>query len=238
MHAVQAPAREASKEEPPPEAASSASRALEHELFLSDAGRVAGRAIRAHGGWDAWLALAGVGYVLEERPGDPAAPASPDSPASRDPRASAACASRPVELKVDEAGSPAAARPEDAEEAFVASLPFSLAPSGVKREYAGVAMEHRTAEHFERVRCTRPGADPDEWLLLSFDRSSWTLKRMLRRGPGGELSLTLFSDPVDLGGVKVPSRRAVYALRSAYDHWDPDRPVRIETLAGLRGEAR
>jgi hypothetical protein len=198
------------------------SKALEAELFLSDAGKVVAQAMRAHGGWDSWTRLARVSYVRDrittDERGQPLTGQQPQD--------------TPFEVAIDSTGRLVdGSSSEMGDEHFLLSLPFGLADRNVAKEYAGVEEDAKTGELFERIRCARGGFGGD-WSLLYFDRSTMVLKRKLDQRDG-KFTMTLFSTWKDVGGVKLATKRSSYRLASRYDHRDAGRPDWIDVLTDL-----
>lgn len=204
---------------------SAAAEELEAELFLTDAGKVIARAIRAHGGWDAWLALGGIGYRREELLTDETGKLAPSHAAS----------SRDFAFRVSAQGRLEPLEGGDGsggvDEAFHAALPFVLARLEGRREYLGVESDARTDELFEKIRCER-GTAGGGWFVAYFDYSTYLLKRITEER-NGNLRLTVLSKWTEVGGVKTPTQRSHFRLRSRFQHRDMGRPDAIDVLTEL-----
>jgi hypothetical protein len=186
--------------------ASDAAKKLERALVETDAGAILLRALRAAGGWDAWLALGDL---------DVSSPAG----------------APPARVVVSPSGAVHVEPPPAAAAAFVALLPFTLGDPAVRLEYLGVEVDHATAEYAEKVRCWRPGAPPGEWHIVSFDRSTWAVRHIVSHETGGKLMLRIVSDLVAVGGIRVPSRCERHELSSMFAHVDREKPQAIEAVS-------
>jgi hypothetical protein len=201
--------------------ASAATRTLERALVETDAGAILLRALREAGGWDAWLELGDVQVVTSVEAIAP----EPQS-ARRQPAAAIVSPGGAVSVQPEEAGAAV----------FLALLPFTLGDAAVRLEYLGIEVDHATGEYAEKVRCVRPGAPAGEWHVVAFDRSTWAVRRIVSHEPGGAMALRVASDPVEVGRVRLASRRAVYPLSSIFAHVDLEKPQAVETVSVARGK--
>jgi len=198
---------------------------LEAELFLTDAGKVIARAIRAHGGWDAWTRLDAISYSRDR------VPVGAEGKPSQEERPSSTQFTYHVDAEGRFAPAPGS---EDPHEQFFFPLPFALARRNGRKEYLGVESDARSGEAFEKIRCER-GRAGEGWFVAYFDSSTYVLKRILEEKEGVSC-LTLFSSWVEVGGVKAPTKRSLFRLRSRFQHRDMRSPDQMEVLRGLGGQ--
>jgi hypothetical protein len=219
--------------------ASEDARELERRLLLRDEGKLLVLAFRAHGGWDHWLVFSGVAYtrvrseVSKTAAGSPAPASSSDSPA---PDAEPRVSREKLQIERSNVMPLSTSGPEVLDlddERVVLNLPFLLADEGLRKEYVGVELDLRTGESLEKLRVLREGSRADTWFVVSFDRSSSVVRRILWKRADGSLILTLFSDWREVGGIQVAARRDSYFLRGPFDHWDASRPDRTDRLEDL-----
>ena len=203
---------------------SKAGRAFEAQLLLTRAGAVISRAIRAHGGWDAWFALGKVTYLRETIGVDYSEKhaVKVEEPPVR------------FNFSIDPDGIPhIGSRPEVAEEYFRFSLPFCLVDPGWQREYYGVETDSKTGQLFERVRHSRDTPDGVEWFIVWFNYSGATVSRLLQKTPDGGLLLIQFSGRQDHAGVLIPSKRSYCGVTSVFQRCDFGRPDQIDLLVEI-----
>ena len=191
----------------PREPPSSAEEAMDASLFWSGARVLISKAVRAHGGWNAWLALGRIAYAREDAPGA---------------RFSASVSSEGKVL-VETPGL-------SADEPILASLPFCLADPALEKDDLGSEIDLKAGETFERVRFRAAKSMTDDWSVVYLDASSFIVKRILLRKPGVKPVLILFLEWKPVRGVLVPVRRALFTLSSALEHRDLTRPDAVETL--------
>jgi len=213
---------------------------LEAELFLTDAGKVLVRSLRAHGGWDYWLGLSHVTYTRTRIVPEERKPVAQDEkrdpvdhvfPKNRDKSDSFDLHIDPAHFRF-EGPLPSGARTFDwPEEHFLFCVPFLLADPRFRREYAGIEADAKTGESFEKIRCFREDVMTEEWVVAFFDRSTWLLKRLLRRDAEGKFTLVLLSDWKDIGGLRIPAKRSVYFLEGLFGHREMGRPDYIDVLS-------
>ncbi len=199
---------------------SAAAEELEAKLFLTDAGKVIARAIRAHGGWDAWKTLSTVDYLRDRiyfnEKGQPVT--GTERQATR------------LELRVEPSGRlDGAATGEAAEEASLLALPFLLPHLEGHKYYLGIEADARSGELFEKIRCERPGG----WFIAYFDSPSFVLRRVLEER-NGAFQLTVFSIWTEVGGVKMATKRTQFRLRSNSEHRDLSLPDLVDVLDQLK----
>jgi hypothetical protein len=234
------------------EAASQASQEvkdLERRLFLRDEGKLLALALRAHGGYDRWLLLERISYtrVRSQRAGPadgeglPAPSASGSGPPPPDPEPPAERLRIALERPRFHARERRPADPSPAglevldldDEWTILDLPFLLVDEGLRKEYLGVEHDIATGEFLEKLRVIREGSPADAWIVVSFDRSSHIMRRVLWKKAGGALSLTLFSDWREVAGLRIPARRDTYFLDGPHSHWDASKPDRTDRLEDL-----
>ncbi|HVR74364.1 MAG TPA: hypothetical protein VMT52_08530 [Planctomycetota bacterium] len=217
------------------------SKDLEAQLFLTDAGKTLVRSMRAHGGWDAWVALEGGSFDFEEvrarsTSEGGVSPAAVDLEKRRG----------HVEFRLDAAGalekprSDAARAPvESGDDLIILSVPFTLVDPSLRREYLGVEIDTKTGETLEKIRFVRtPSVGEEFWFVVSFDRYTSIMKRVLARTAPSRLTLTFLGDLKNVGGVLLPWSRSVHDLSSLGGHIDSSRPDRTVTISDFRTRPR
>lgn len=218
---------------------------LERELALTRPGRVLFPVIRAHGGWDLWRAVRGLGYdrepirgPTEAAPGGEAAPTVRPGPARVE-------LVRPGQAEAWSAvigGVPDAA--DAAQETLLVTAPFALVDRGLRAEYLGKWVDLGSGLSFRKIQFSRVGASEPFLCILYCDATTHLVRRILLPEAGGGFRLFVLSeweevDPDGADGLaplRWARRRAVYRLRKRYDRVELERPLRVETLSTVEIE--
>jgi hypothetical protein len=222
--------------------ASLEARDIERRLLLRDDGRTLVHAMRAHGGHDRWRLAGPVSYarVRSER-GDPAAGEAHAAPSSTGPEPSIPDPPPRVTRETirlmaprgDGPPPPGAGVLDLEDEQVILDLPFLLVGEDLRREYAGVELDLRTGDFLEQIRVLREGSTADAWIVVSFDRSTSILRRILWKRTDGKMWLVALSDWREVGGILVAARRDTHFLDGPHGHWDPAKPDRTDRLEDL-----
>lgn len=237
---------------PPPEARDEprpAGDALAERLGATEGGRWLFRSLEAHGGWESWNRIAGLRY---ERVRTLVRPGGGEEVLSR---AEVDTAGVRARFSLEGIGSgldrrerdPASDEPASegagtlggdalAEEAFLASLPFSLADPALASEHLGAEEDLAAGRVFERVRFTWPGRGDSASCVAWFDRTSAVLRRAYLRSPDGRAALVAFSDWTEAGGILVAARREIYRVERLYERPRTRGPRLEDRLARISPE--
>ena len=123
-----------------------------------------------------------------------------------------------------------------AAEHAIVTLPFSLVSGDLRKERLGVELDPRSGELLEKLKVSRKGGAGTEWMVVYFNAETAILKRVLRTSVAGPSELAFLSEDREVGGIRIPTRREVHALRRQNMHVDRQKPTRIETLSDLAAE--